>query len=509
MIRRSSAPPGRSASSPMSAALARDRIGAPLVAAFVTASMGPLLVTAATVPTAYAVASLTGVPAMFLVVAAVLGVFSVGYVAMSRRIRNAGAFYAYITRGLGRPTGVGGAFVALAAYNLMQVAIYGAIGTAAASFFADNGNVHAPWWAWALAVWALVLILGLAQVRVSSAVLGVLSAGEILITLTLSARGLTHPAAGRVSLAALNPGSLGTGPALGGLIGVTVLAYVGFEQAVVYTEEARNPRRTILLATVLCLAGLAVVYTLASWAMDVHYGAQTVQVARQQGPGMLFAMAPGPIASAGRLLYLTALFSGSLAFHNASWRYMYSLAREQVLPSALARTTSGIPRGASLLQSGIGLAAITLAVLFHWDPMNQLLYWGGTTGGFGVLLLLTLTSAAAVAFFARQSPGERATLSAWQRLIAPTLSALALGYMAYLCWRNFATLLGVPGTSPAAVWLPAIFPLLFLIGLAVAAVLRSARPDAYARIGLGAESDLAHAAPAATTARAATAEGTV
>jgi amino acid transporter len=493
--------------SPVSAVLARERIGAPMVAAFVVASMGPFLVTAGLVPTAYATASLTGVPAMFLVVAIVLAVFSVGYVAMGQRIRNAGAFYAYIARGLGRPVGVGAAFVAVIGYNLMQVSIYGAIGTSAASFFADNGGARHTWWVWALAAWVLVTVLGLAQVRVSSALLGVLSAGEILIALALSIKGLAHPAGGRIDVTALSPLSLRLGPTLGGLIGVTVLAYIGFEQAVVYTEEARNPRGTILRATFLCLAGLAIVYALASWAMDVYYGAATVSVAQQQGSLMLFGMAPGLLASAGRCLYLTALLAALIAFHNASWRYMYSLARERVLPYALARTASGIPRGASLVQSAAGLAAIGLAVGLHWDPMNQLFYWASTTGGFGILLLLALTSIATVVFFARQPAAERAAVPVWQRTLAPAMAALALGFMAYLCTVNFSALLGVPDGSLAALFLPAVFPTSFLLGLGVAVVLRAARPEVYARIGLGAESDLALVAPAAIP-PAANAEGT-
>ena len=499
----------RGAASPVSAALARERLGASLVAAFVVASMGPLLVTAGLVPTAYGVASLTGVPAVFLAVAVVLAVFSVGYVAMGRRIPNAGAFYAYVVKGLGRPAGVGAAFVALAAYNLMQVSIYGAIGTYASGFFAANGNVRHAWWVWALLAWAFVAALGLAQVRVSSAVLGVLSALEILIVLALAARGLAHPAGGHLSLTALSPTNLKPSPTLGALAGVTILAYTGFEQAVVYTEEARNPRTTILRATFLCLIGLALVYTAASLAMDVHYGAQTIAVAQQQGPEALFGMAPGLTASTGHALYLTALLSALLAFHNASWRYMYSLSRERVLPPVLARTTSGIPRWSSAVQSALGLAAILLTVALHWDPMNQLFYWASTDGGFGILLLLALTSLAAVVFFTRRSGSKRAGTRFWTHTAAPALSALVLAYLAYLCAANFTTLLGAPPGSMARIFLPAIFPLVFLIGVGTALVLRAARPDAYARIGLGAESDLALAAPAAAIAPAATVEGTV
>ncbi|HEU5421963.1 MAG TPA: APC family permease [Nitrolancea sp.] len=489
----------------VSAALARGRLGVTLVTFFVLASMGPLLVTAGLVPQAYATASLTGVPAAFLAVALVLAVFSVGYVAMARRIANTGAFYAYIARSLGRPLGVGAALVALVAYNAMQVALYGALGATAQSYAADNFSWHHPWWVYALAFWLVIVVLGLAQVRLSSLLLGVLSLCEILVILVLCVRGLAHPAAGRITFSALAPTSLKLGPTLGALVAIAVLAFVGFEQAAIYTEEARDRERTVPRATFLALVGLAIVYAVASWAMDVHYGAHTVATAQNQGSLMLFAMAPGIIGSTGRTLFLTALFAAALAFHNAVWRYMFSLGREHVLPARLAKTTAGIPRAASLAQSLLALSVISLAVVFHWDPMGQLFYWAGTAGGYGILLLLALCSLAVIVFFLRDPDGA----SLWQRWIAPGVATAALAFMAYLVTRNFAALLGVPGGSPSAIWLPALFPLAFLVGLGWALILRLSNREVYDAIGQGRHtaSTATQDAPASLPLPAATAEG--
>src|SRR4051812_46048415 len=142
---------------------------------FILAGVAPLTVTAGVVPTAYAVTGLTSVPAAFLVVAVVLGIFAVGYVAMARRIPNSGAFYAFISQGLGKPAGVGAALVAVAAYNLLQVGLYGMIGPFLASYAKDNFDVDAPWGVWAFGAWALVTVLGLLRVDLSSKLRGVLS----------------------------------------------------------------------------------------------------------------------------------------------------------------------------------------------------------------------------------------------------------------------------------------------------------------------------------------------
>src|SRR5438105_15743985 len=92
--------------SAVSKALAADRLGVPAVLFFVLAGVAPLTVAAGVIPTAYATTGLTGIPAAFVVVAVILALFSAGYVAMTRSISNAGAFYAFIAQGLGRVPGV-------------------------------------------------------------------------------------------------------------------------------------------------------------------------------------------------------------------------------------------------------------------------------------------------------------------------------------------------------------------------------------------------------------------
>ncbi len=84
---------------------------------------------------------------------------------------------------------------------------------------------------------------------------------------------------------------------------------------------------------------IAVVYAGVSWAMAVHAGSHhVVAAARQQGPGLMFGLGGGPLPQAAQLLFLTSLFAAALAFHNVTWRYIFALGREHVLPAALGRT---------------------------------------------------------------------------------------------------------------------------------------------------------------------------
>jgi amino acid transporter len=478
-------------------ALARDRLGVPAVLFFVAASVAPLTVAAGVIPTAYQTTGLTGIPAAFLVIAVILAIFSSGYVAMTRWITNSGAFYAFISRGLGRVTGVAAALVALLAYSFLQVGLYGAFGPNAAAEAAAHLHVHAAWWGWALGAWAVVTVLGLLRVDIAGRVLGVLLCAEIAVILVETVAGLARPAGGHLSFATLSPAALtsaGFGT-FGVLAVVAVLGFVGFEQAPVLGEEARNAKRTIPVATYLALGMIAVVYAGASWAMAAHAGtSHVVAAAGQQGPGLLFGLGgSGTLSQAAQWLFLTSLFAAALAFHNVVWRYMYALGRENVLPAALGRTGgNNIPKAASLAQSVTGLAVIAGYALTGQNPMERLFFWLGTTGGYGILVLLAVTAVAIVAFFARDPHGE----NAWRRLIAPALAAILLGGIVVLATQHYATLLGVPAGAPAAWVLPASYAAVAVIGLAWGLILKIRRPQTYAGIGLGAHAATGQLAPA-------------
>jgi len=483
---RATAQPSRVARS-----LARGRLGAPAVLFFVMSAAAPLTVIAGAVTTAYAVTGVTGIPVAFVVVAAVLAVFCVGYVSMARRISNAGAFYTYVTHGLGRPAGVATALVAVLAYNALQIALYGGLGVAAAGFFQAEAGWDAAWWAYALGAWTLVTVLGLLRVDLNGRVLAVLLVAEIVVLLAFDVADLTHPAGGTISLNTLSPGNLAA-PGLGALLVLAITGFVGFENAAVFSEETKDPRRTVPIATYLAVALITILYAGSAWAMSVATGPEhIVDRSRAEGTETIFTLAAGHIgtsmATAGRLLFLTSLLAALLSFHNTVARYLFALGREHVLPPVLGRTSrrTAAPAAASTVQSGLALTVILLYATQGWDPLVRLFFWGGMWGGFGVLLLLTTTSVAVAAFFVR-NPDQRRSDSAWQTAVAPVLAAAALITVLVLALRNFATLLGVSPSSALRWQLPALYAVAAAIGTAWAILLRDRHPGIYQAIGLGA-----------------------
>jgi amino acid transporter len=481
--------------SAVQSALAADRLGAASVASFALTAAAPLMVVGGLIVAGWANIGVSGFPLGLILIGVVLALFCFGYVAMARRIPNAGAFYAYIAQGLGRPLGVGAALVALLAYNALQFGLYGIFGAVLSGFLESKGvllgDKPIQWWVIALVAWAITALFGVLRVDLNSKVLLTLLAAETIIVFIYDGAFIARPGPEGLSFAAFDPDNLFVGSgALAAVLVIVVTAFIGFEAAPVFAEESRDSAKTIPVATFAGLGFMIFIYVLSTWAITVATGPQNVvAAATADSSNLVFSLAGERLGAflsdAGSVLLITSAFAAMLSFHNTCARYSYALAREGVLPRGLAQTgaRSGAPQASSALQSTLGLIVIIVYAIGKLDPINQLFYWGGALGGFGVVALLIATSLAVVAYFARRSHDE----SPFTWLIAPLLSAAALGVVFFFVIQNFHNLLGVAEDNPLRWIFPAIFAGLVVIGIIWALVLRSSRPELYAKIGLGAE----------------------
>ena len=309
--------------------VAHDRPLTPALAPGRTGTAGMMLVALAAVPLWSPRAPGAG-PLAFAAVGLVLLLFSVGWVAMNRRSPHAGALYAVIARGLGRPVGVGAGWIALLAYTALQIGLYGRLGAAVGPLLRDWFAVSPPWWMVVAGCWLVVALCGLLRVQVLGALLGVLVLAEVA---GLGVAGVLYA---RSDGTPLLSGTLLTSsyPALGPLLAGAALAFAGFETAAVYGEEARSPRRA--------LPGSA-------------YGVVAVAALLYAG---VFPIAASSVP--GRVVLVTGLLAGLIALHHTIARYLFALGRERLLPAALGRTArrTCAPRAGSLVQSL--LAAVLL-----------------------------------------------------------------------------------------------------------------------------------------------------
>ncbi len=470
--------------------LAADRLGTLSVMFFEISSAAPLTVIAGVVTTALAVTHVIALPLAFTLVAAALTLFVPGFLAMSRSITNAGAFYAYVSQGLGRALGVGSAFVALIAYNALQVGLYGAWGVVSSGLVEQWTHHHIAWYVFAAASWLLVSILGVLSIDIAGKVLAVLLCAEIAVVVVFDAVIAAHPFHGTAQLGTLDPANMHGG--WGAVLAMALLGFVGIEQGAVLQEESKRPKVTVRRATYGALALIFVLYAGSSFLMAWGAGdANLVARAGAESTQMFFNVAApqvgGVLVDIANVLFCTSLLAALISFNASCARYGFALGREGVLFRRFGRASmrQGSPAWASLAQSAVGAVVIGIWAVAGWDPLVTLFFYGGTFGGFGVLLLFTLTSLAVLVYFWRQPRGE----NIWTRRVAPLVAFLALGAITVLAVVNYDTLLGVPPDSPWRWILPAAYPVAAIIGVVWSLVLKVWKPRVHAGIGLGVHAD--------------------
>ncbi len=476
--------------------LRSDRIGLPGLLLSVLAATAPLMVVAGVMPATFGEMGVVGQPLLFVVLAVVLALFSVGYAEMSRHVHNAGAFYSYIARGLGGTMGAAASMVALVAYSTLQVGIYGMFGYEISSLLAEHFNLAVHWWEPALVAVAVVGVLGWLKIDLNAKVLGVLLLIEVVMVLVCDVAGLADPSKAGVSLHAFNPSTL-TGPGLGTALCFCIAAFVGFEQAPVYAEETSHANVLVARVMYLAVAFVALFFVLGAWALTVAAGpSHIVELSVKQGPNLLFDLTQARLGTTFtdilNVFYLTGMFAALLSFHNVVARYAFAMGREGLLPGMVGRTSrgSGAPAYGSLLQSAVSLVVVGLFTLTDnrpdadpTVPVLRLFTWGGNVGALGVILLMATASVAVIAFFVRRGA---ARFQIW-RLIAAGLSCLALLAIAVYTVKDFAVLLGADPGSPLRWILPGLIGVAAIGGLVWGLVLKYTRPEVHSRIGLGNE----------------------
>ncbi len=472
------APPTAEAARP-AATLKRNALGVLGILFFVLSAQAPLTGIAGAVPIAVAVGNGPGAPAAYALAGAVILLFSVGFVAMGRHVVNAGAFYTYIGKGLGRTAGSGSAAVALFAYCTVQAAMYGLYGFTVAGLVEHYAGVHIAWWVWSLVTMAAVQILGAAGIELGAKVLAVFVLAEFSILLVFALVTLVK-GGGPEGLAFTD--TFSPGAALQGAPGVALMFAVasmfGFEATAIYGEEAREPHRTVPRATYLSVAVVTGFFAFTSWMLISSYGPSKATAAAGDalagGDSTVFVFGPiadqfgGWVNDVLPVLLATSLFAGILAFHNSANRYLFSLSREGLLPARLRAVNSRhAPWAAGLVQTAIAAVLVLPFAVTGKDPVLTLFSWFSGVGVLACMLLYFLTSVSVIVFFRR----ERLDTRPWNTLIAPALGALGIAAVIWVVLANFTTLIG--GDSTTATWLVLAVPAVLLLGATAARLVRT------------------------------------
>ena len=245
-----------------------------------------------------------GTPAGFAFATVILTIFSVGYVAMARKVTAAGGFYSFISHGLGRELGMAAGLAMVVAYSVFEASLCGGFAYFASLKAAQYGY-NIEWYWLALFMVALIGVLALLRRAHLGALLGVALISEVVFLLIFDVAGLRpgrreHPGGGdqpgqRVQEHAgirqrwhrLAAGAWAVG------VFFAFWSWVGFEMAPNYGEESKNPKKIVPMAMYISVIGLGIFYTVTSWAAISGY-APTEAAARRQAVNNAARVLPRP-----------------------------------------------------------------------------------------------------------------------------------------------------------------------------------------------------------------------
>jgi amino acid transporter len=425
-------------------------------------------------------------PAAFLMATFALTIFSVGYVAMARRVTASGGFYSFISHGIGQTAATGAGVLMWLCYVAFSASVIGVCGYFTHTTLTDWLGVDIPAWAVEIVALGVMSALSWFRIELTSRVLGVFLTCELIALIVFAVAVLISGGNNGFSAAPLNPAGVFNNPDAirvfgGAAAGVALFgafwSWVGFEMAPNYAEESRSPKRLMGPATYISVLGLGVLYTVIAYAFVIGWGTHGAAGAVSAQFAGKYESAFYPLTSryfgaslteAFKLLIVTSSFACATAFYNTSARYAFSMGRERILPRALSRTH---PRH----QSPHVAAAVITGLVGAWvlaftvsDPSDsaallKLGTWSPLMGVLGILFVQALTSAAIVRYFLTTG---RDGFHWFRTLLAPVVGGVAMLVACYLLIANRTALSGAGGALfiKAIPWAVLVT---FLIGCAI------------------------------------------
>ena len=316
------------------------------------------------------------------------------------------------------------------------------------SKFALNFVPEIPYAVWVLCFIVLFTGLNLVGIRTSARINETLAAGMgvvIVIFLVAAARYVMHvPHEGLAYLVRpfYDPATYSTSAVLGGT-SLAVLTYIGFDGISTLSEEAENPKRNILLATVLvCL----ITGALAS--IEV-YAAQLVWPGAERFPDVDTAFVSVAGRAAGPWLFglinvtlLVATVGSGMGSQLGAARLLYGMGRGNASPKSFfgaIEPRHRIPRNNVLFVGALALAGTTVLT---FERAAELL-------NFGALLAFMGVNAASFTHYFWRGREKK-----WTDFAVPTLGFV----ICLLLWLNLSR----PAKIAGSIWM--------LLGIAYGAV---------------------------------------
>ncbi|HTS11659.1 MAG TPA: APC family permease [Candidatus Limnocylindrales bacterium] len=357
---------------------------------------------------------------------------AVSYGKMARAYPSAGSAYTYVGQEIHPALGYVTGWAMVMDYILNPL-----ICTVICSKLTQNIIPQVPYWVLAIAFATAFTTLNLRAIKTSARINDVLAAGMTIVVVIFFAFvvrfliGLHHYGVGFFSQPFYNPQTFNLHGIFRGT-SIAVLTYIGFDAISTFSEEVDNPRRNIMLATVLVCIITGVLSSLEVYAAQLVWGsapfpADKVEsafplVARQVGGFFLFHLLNFTI--------LIANIGSGMGAQLGAARLLYGMGRSNGIPKKFFGAIdpkNHIPRNNIIF---VGALALVGAFFISYERGAELLNFGALIAFMGV------NASAFVRYFWR-SPEKR-----WMNFVAPLLGFAICFYI----WRNlgpYAIILGL------------------------------------------------------------------
>ncbi|MET7719271.1 APC family permease [Streptomyces mirabilis] len=456
------------------------------------ATAAPITAMTGNVPFMVSAGNGVGAPASYLVAMVVLAIFAVGFTSMAKHITSTGAFYGFISYGLGRTAGLASGLLATFAYVVFEPALIGIFSTFATGTLKDQTGLDVPWWAFAVLMLAVNATGTWFGVSVAEKLLVVLLATEVTILAAMAVSVALHGGGPHgFTFGPVNPVNAFKGTSAGLGLFFAFWSWVGFESTAMYGEESRDPKKIIPKATMISVLGVGVFYVFVSWMAIIGNGeSEAVTAASSSNPLALFFNPTERYVGHWAVdvmqwLMITGSLACGMAFHNCAARYMYALGREGVLPS-LQRTIGrthpqhGSPHIAGLVQTVVSAVLIAAFWLAGKDPYTGTYVLLAILGTMAILVVQAVCSFAVLAYFRKNHPESRHW---FKTFTAPLIGGLAMLGVVVLLVSNMGAAAGTESGSLVLKATPWIVALIAAGGVAYATYLKRRAPQRYALLG--------------------------
>ncbi|MBL1106965.1 APC family permease [Streptomyces sp. 5-8] len=456
------------------------------------ATAAPITAMTGNVPFMVSAGNGVGAPASYLVAMVVLAIFSVGFTSMAKHITSTGAFYGFISYGLGRTVGLASGLLATFAYVVFEPALIGIFSTFATTTLKDQTGLHVPWWAFAVLMLAINATGTWFGVSVAEKLLVALLATEVTVLAAMAVSVAFHGGGPHgFTFAPVDPVNAFKGTSAGLGLFFAFWSWVGFESTAMYGEESRDPKRIIPKATMISVLGVGVFYVLVSWMAITGNGeAEAVRAASSANPlAMFFDPTERYVGhwavDVMQWLMITGSLACGMAFHNCAARYLYALGREGVVPSlrnTIGRTHArhGSPHIAGLVQTAVSAVLIGAFWAAGKDPYTGTYVLLAILGTMAILVVQAVCSFAVLAYFRSHHPESRH----WFRTFtAPLVGGIAMLAVVVLLVSNMGVAAGPESGSLVLKATPWLVALVAATGVGCAQYLKHRSPERYALLG--------------------------